>query len=171
MQIGRLNDDALIQSAADTRYVNTSGDEMTGLLSIDADIATAHLLVQRAGTTRMELIGRDGSGVGWMSWNNNDVLIQNTGGSLIFNPATNAIWRQSGNEVFRVGLAAGNQSYEHLLASGARIRTQNRDVIVDDAARGLILKDAAGTPHYWRVTVSAAGALVITDLGTSIPAA
>ena len=43
------------------------------------------------------------------------------------------------------------------------------DLIVDDTTKGLVLKDNAGTPHYWRVTVSAAGALVITDLGTTKP--
>lgn len=43
------------------------------------------------------------------------------------------------------------------------------DVIVDSAAKGLVLKDAAGTPHYWRVTVDASGALVTTDLGTVKP--
>jgi len=43
------------------------------------------------------------------------------------------------------------------------------DVIVDDATNGLVLKDTQGTPHYWRVTVSNAGALVITDLGTTKP--
>ncbi len=43
------------------------------------------------------------------------------------------------------------------------------DVIVDDNANGLVLKDNAGTPHYWRVTVSAAGALITTDLGTTKP--
>lgn len=43
------------------------------------------------------------------------------------------------------------------------------DLIVDLATKGLVLKDTAGTPHYWRVTVSTLGALVTTDLGTSKP--
>lgn len=43
------------------------------------------------------------------------------------------------------------------------------DLIVDTNSKGLVLKDNAGTPHYWRVTVSAAGALVVTDLGTTKP--
>lgn len=43
------------------------------------------------------------------------------------------------------------------------------DVIVDDAANGLVLKDTQGTPHYWRVTVDNTGALVTTDLGTTKP--
>lgn len=43
------------------------------------------------------------------------------------------------------------------------------DVIVDTAAKGLVLKDTQGTPHYWRVTVDNAGALVISDLGTTKP--
>ncbi len=43
------------------------------------------------------------------------------------------------------------------------------DLIVDDNANGLVLKDNAGTPHYWRVTVNSAGTLVVTDLGTTKP--
>ena len=43
------------------------------------------------------------------------------------------------------------------------------DVIVDLATKGLVLKDAAGTPHYWRVTISTLGVLTTTDLGTSPP--
>lgn len=44
------------------------------------------------------------------------------------------------------------------------------DLIVDAAAKGLVLKDTQGPPaHYWRVTVSNLGALVITDLGTTKP--
>ncbi len=43
------------------------------------------------------------------------------------------------------------------------------DVIIDLATKGLVLKDPAGTPHYWRVTVNAVGALVITDIGTTAP--
>jgi len=43
------------------------------------------------------------------------------------------------------------------------------DLIVDLAAKGLVLKDTQGTPHYWRVTISTLGALVTTDLGTTKP--
>jgi hypothetical protein len=43
------------------------------------------------------------------------------------------------------------------------------DVIIDTDARGLVLKDAAGPPHYWRITINSAGTLVITDLGTTKP--
>lgn len=38
-----------------------------------------------------------------------------------------------------------------------------------DAAKGVVLKDTQATPHYWRVTVDNAGALVTTDLGTVAP--
>lgn len=43
------------------------------------------------------------------------------------------------------------------------------DVIVDTATNGLVLKDTQATPHYWRITISNVGVLVITDLGTSKP--
>lgn len=43
------------------------------------------------------------------------------------------------------------------------------DIIIDDNAHGLILKDNAATPHYWRVTVNSTGTLVVTDIGTTKP--
>lgn len=43
------------------------------------------------------------------------------------------------------------------------------DLIVDTNSKGLVLKDNAGTPHYWRITINSAGTLVITDLGTTKP--
>lgn len=43
------------------------------------------------------------------------------------------------------------------------------DVIINLATKGLVLKDTQGTPHYWRVTVSNAGALITADLGTTKP--
>ena len=47
--------------------------------------------------------------------------------------------------------------------------TKGGDILLINAANGLILKDAAGTPHYWRVTISTLGVLTTTDLGTTIP--
>jgi hypothetical protein len=41
------------------------------------------------------------------------------------------------------------------------------DVVFTQATKGIVLKDTQATPHYWRVTVSNVGALVITDLGTT----
>ncbi len=43
------------------------------------------------------------------------------------------------------------------------------DLIIDLATKGLVLKDTQGTPHYWRVTISNAGAIVTADLGTVKP--
>jgi len=43
------------------------------------------------------------------------------------------------------------------------------DVIFDDSANGLVLKDTQAPPHYWRVTIDNTGTLVITDLGTVKP--
>lgn len=43
------------------------------------------------------------------------------------------------------------------------------DVIIDTSAKGIVLKDGAGSPHYWRITVNTSGVLVVTDLGTSKP--
>jgi len=43
------------------------------------------------------------------------------------------------------------------------------DVIIDLAAKGLVLKDTQATPHYWRVTISTLGILTTSDLGTTKP--
>jgi len=43
------------------------------------------------------------------------------------------------------------------------------DIIIDSSTTGLVLKDSAGTPHYWRITVTSAGVLTITDIGTTKP--
>jgi hypothetical protein len=41
--------------------------------------------------------------------------------------------------------------------------------VSDSESGGIVLKDSAGTPHYWRLTVSTAGVLTTTDLGTTRP--
>jgi len=43
------------------------------------------------------------------------------------------------------------------------------DLIVNEAAKGLVLKDAAAPAHYWRVTITTLGVLSTADLGTSPP--
>jgi hypothetical protein len=43
------------------------------------------------------------------------------------------------------------------------------DLIIDLATKGLVLKDTAGTPHYWRLSVSTLGVITATDLGTTKP--
>jgi len=43
------------------------------------------------------------------------------------------------------------------------------DITITDSAKGLVLKDTAGTPHYWRISVSTLGVLTATDIGTSPP--
>ena len=44
------------------------------------------------------------------------------------------------------------------------------DVIVDLATKGLVIKDAQATPHYWRIGIDHTGpTLTMTDLGTSKP--
>lgn len=50
-----------------------------------------------------------------------------------------------------------------------QIKATSQDVLVDTASKGLVLKDTQGTPHYWRITVSDIGVLIVTDLGTTAP--
>jgi hypothetical protein len=47
--------------------------------------------------------------------------------------------------------------------------TLSEDLRVDSGSRGVILKDNQATPHYWRITISNVGVLIITDIGTSLP--
>ncbi len=42
-------------------------------------------------------------------------------------------------------------------------------LIVDLATKGLVIKDTAGTPHYWLLGVTTLGVLTTTDLGTTKP--
>ena len=68
--------------------------------------------------------------------------------------------------VDRVGVCNSTPSYP-LHVTG--IIAASSDVYVSDSAKGIVLKDTAGTPHYWRVTVSTLGVLTTADLGTSPP--
>lgn len=43
------------------------------------------------------------------------------------------------------------------------------DLIVDLATKGLVLKDTQAPAHYWRVTVTNLGALLVSDLGIVKP--
>jgi len=43
------------------------------------------------------------------------------------------------------------------------------DLIITDAAKGIVLIDTQVPPHYWRITVDNTGTLVTTDLGTTYP--
>lgn len=63
-------------------------------------------------------------------------------------------------------------SAEHTEATATRSSrgvSTTDDVIIDLATKGLVLKDTQATPHYWRITISNVGALVISDLGTTKP--
>jgi hypothetical protein len=46
------------------------------------------------------------------------------------------------------------------------VETTN-DIILDSTTKGVVLKSANG--HYWRSTISNAGVLTWTDLGTTKP--
>lgn len=82
------------------------------------------------------------------------------------------------NEEIQVPLGVGESLrrflYDTLRALARAInskadRVSTSHIVFDDATKGIVLKDTQATPHYWRVTVSNVGALVITDLGTSRP--
>ena len=57
--------------------------------------------------------------------------------------------------------------HQWLLELVRRVNNDKLDLLVDDNTKGLILQSPDG--HYWRVTISNAGALTTTDLGTDKP--
>jgi len=86
--------------------------------------------------------------------------------------------RDGGNIILTPGLAVNGgidggvaiaTTPSEKLSVGGRIRSTNSDIVVEDNARGIILKDTQGTPHYWRITVTTSGVLQTADLGTSLP--
>ena len=95
-----------------------------------------------------------------------------TTGRETFSP----LWLQWFLDVARYFSAAGPatpvNSTTVYAALGARLALgvlSTDDLIVNLATKGLVLKDTQGTPHYWRVTVNNSGALVVSDLGTTLP--
>lgn len=44
-------------------------------------------------------------------------------------------------------------------------QTTDFDTVHTDASRGVVLKDGANPPNYWRVTIDATGTLQQTSLG------
>ncbi len=92
-------------------------------------------------------------------------FVRETGGStLLVNAITDGQFlKRSGTTIVSAAAAA--------LTSGRvtnGVKTTD-DVIIDNSATGLVLKDSAGTPHYWRVSVSTLGVLSTADLGTTSP--
>ena len=43
------------------------------------------------------------------------------------------------------------------------------DVVIQDATKGIILKDNTDPPNYWRITINSAGTLVVTNIGRVYP--
>jgi hypothetical protein len=66
------------------------------------------------------------------------------------------------NDLFGTGGGAGSGGARW----GGGVDTTD-DIIIDSSTSGLVLLDTAG--YYWRVTISTAGVLVTTNLGTTKP--
>lgn len=76
---------------------------------------------------------------------------------------------QGGTGDFQIKDAGGGLTAGDFHWDGTQNISNESDIAIDDDTKGIILKDNAGTPHYWRVTVNTSGTLVTTDLGTSLP--
>jgi hypothetical protein len=66
----------------------------------------------------------------------------------------------------QLGFSAGGSNVQTISTTAV---TTPQDFVVTNSAKGLVLKDTQGTPHYWRVTVSTLGILTTTDIGTTAP--
>jgi hypothetical protein len=102
--------------------------------------------------------------VGGASAGDTYILINITG-------ATNWIFGadNSDSDSFKISASATLGSSDCLTIKTSGVASFSNDIVALDSAKGLVLKDTAGTPHYWRVTVDSAGVLSTTDLGTSPP--
>jgi hypothetical protein len=91
---------------------------------------------------------------------------------LAADPHSQYLTAAEGNAVYEV-LSSKNapSGYAGLNASSRTSKGVDTtdDLVIDLATKGLVLKDTQGSPHYWRITISNAGAIVITDLGTTKP--
>jgi hypothetical protein len=43
------------------------------------------------------------------------------------------------------------------------------DVVIVDSSKGVVLKDSANPANFWRITINAAGTLVVTNIGRIYP--
>lgn len=94
----------------------------------------------------------------------------NTAGATITIAAGKGTGNASTNGYISLSTPDAGASGTTLQTLSEKVRiTKSGDILLINAANGLILKDAAGTPHYWRVTISTLGVLTTTDLGTTIP--
>jgi hypothetical protein len=84
----------------------------------------------------------------------------------VFKNSATAVGTMLGNGALFLG---GTSSPSEKLTVAGRIRSTISDIVVEDNARGLILKDTQAPPHYWRIQVTTLGVLFTTDLGTSLP--
>lgn len=116
------------------------------------------------------LLGDYAGGNADYPWHRRAVLVYN---QSALSPAQLAIIRKYAGWVYVTSDDLPNPwdalpSYlEQLIAVLAR---PSGTAAIDDTGTGVVLRDNAGTPHYWRVSVSSAGVLSTTDLGTARPA-
>lgn len=68
----------------------------------------------------------------------------------------------------RTALSAASATHTHPQSDVTDLTT---DLAAKAAKTGLkfYIKDAAGTPHYWQITISDLGVLTTADAGTSLP--
>jgi hypothetical protein len=69
---------------------------------------------------------------------------------------------------FRSLLHSGGTTRRSFYGDNSFICTAN-DYLCDTAAKGLIVKDAQGSPVYWRYTVAADGTPAVVNAGTTLP--
>lgn len=164
--------DAITQTAADTRYVNTTGDTMTGALTVDAAAATVLTVdratsdgdiidIQRGGTSAgkiggtsnvLSVVGKDGNG---------GIAIQNNSYGDIIYPASNTSGGASDNAI---DLGYNNGRWKNLyLSSGIYIGGTGSANHLDDYETGSFQLTVAGES-----TGSARGSGIYVKIGNLV---
>jgi hypothetical protein len=157
-----LTSDAGLTYGSRALTVNTSASsDSMGLFAQCVGTARIKLLPQDAGGAVRAVFTPNNAQAAFFecsSASNADFILSNGDKGIQFrNGASNTMGKMYLNSA----------AYELLWHGRAVISSSGKDLVIDQATRGLVLKDTQGTPHYWRVTVDNSGTLVTADLGTS----
>lgn len=106
----------------------------------------------------------------WLNWFNlaHASVISTRQSGTTANRPTDGLWigRQYFDETLGVPIFVKSVNPTVWVSSAGDVDTMS-DVIVDNSAKGLVLKSPDA--HYWRVTVDNSGVLTTTDLGLVKP--
>lgn len=167
-QVSGYNNTAMGENAGALVKGTPIGNTLIGALAGYGDNTNAFSHNTIIGTSAGQSLttGSDNIIIGYQA---NANIWGNLNSTLWIDAGNNSIPTLYGNlSTKQIGIGVTSTS-EKLTVAG-RIRSTNSDIVVESSSKGLILKDTQSTPHYWRITISNAGVLTTTDVGTSLPA-